>query len=93
MNATTTATGNLALTGTNDVSISSTQGCAVQSVLGAGPVGALYTNPGIVELHADTQLNLTGVALQTATAGSASGKFLRIQLNGIFHKIALLDDV
>ena len=93
VNATTTATQNLALTGTNDVSISSTQGCAVQSVLGAGPLGALYTNPGIVELQADTQLNLTGAALQTISAGIASIQFLRINLNGTFYKIALLNDV
>ena len=91
VNASITATGNLALTGTADVSISSTQGCAVQSVLG-GPVGALYTNPGIVELQADTQLNLTGAALQSATSGTASGQYLRINLNGTFYKIALLND-
>jgi hypothetical protein len=83
-----TATGNLVLTGTNDVTISSTQGCAVQSVLGAGPVGAVYTNPGSVELQADTELKLTG-ALTSATAGGASG-FLQITINGTPYKIALL---
>jgi hypothetical protein len=88
VNTSMTATGNLVLTGTNDVTISSTQGCAVQSVLGAGPVGAVYTNPGSVELQADTELKLTG-ALTSATAGGASG-FLQITINGTPYKIALL---
>jgi hypothetical protein len=84
-----TGTGLITLSAKADVSISGTS-CAVLSVSGAN-TGALYTNPGIVELEATNTLQFTGVGLQAPTASGSAGTHLVITLNGTQYKIALLN--
>jgi hypothetical protein len=92
MTITTTAsagTGLLTISAKADVDITGTS-CAVQSVSGAN-TGALYTNPGSVELEATNTLTFTGAGLQSPTAGGSAGTHLVITLNGTQYKIALLN--
>jgi hypothetical protein len=84
-----TGTGLFTLSAKADVSISGTS-CAVLSVSGAN-TGALYTNPGILELEATNTLQFTGAGLQAPTAGGSAGTHLVITLNGTQYKIALLN--
>jgi hypothetical protein len=86
---TSTGTGLITMSAKADVDITGTS-CAVQSVSG-GNIGALYTNPGVVELEATNTLTFTGVGLQAPTAGGNSGEYLVITLNAVQYKIALLN--
>jgi hypothetical protein len=92
MTITTTAsagTGQITLSAKADVDITGTS-CAVQSVSGAN-TGAVYTNPGVVELEATNTLTFTGAGLQSASASGNSGQHLVITLNGTQYKIQLLN--
>ena len=82
-----TGTGLITLNAKADVSISGTS-CAVLSVSGAN-TGALFTNPGVVELEATNTLQFTGAGLQSGTSSGNSGQHLVITLNGVQYKIAL----
>jgi hypothetical protein len=80
-------TGLITLSAKADVDITGTS-CAVSSVSGAN-TGAVYTNPGSVELEATNTLTFTGAGLQSATSGGNSGQHLVITLNGTQYKIRL----
>jgi hypothetical protein len=82
-------TGQINIFAKADVDITGTS-CAVSSVSGAN-VGAVYLNPGSVELEATNTLTFTGAGLQSNTAGAFSGEYLGITLNGNNYKIALLN--
>lgn len=69
-------------------------------------IGRVATNSGSLELVSGTDaalvlqpggpagtLDVVGTQLQTASAGAASGQYLRIRVNGVFYKLALLADV
>jgi hypothetical protein len=47
----------------------------------------------ILDVNDIGDLQLEGTTLETATAGAPVSKFLRIKLNGTYHKIQLYDDV
>ena len=83
-------TGLITMAAKADVDITGTS-CSMLSQSGVN-VGAVYTNPGVVELEASTILGFTGAALQSGTSGGNSGQHLRINLNGTFYKIKLEND-
>lgn len=47
---------------------------------------------GSVNLRMDADLGLEGTAILAAAAGAPSGKYLRVNINGTYYKIALLAD-
>jgi hypothetical protein len=48
---------------------------------------------GNVSINTSTDLILSGASLFSGTAGATTGNYLRIKLNGIYYKLALLADV
>jgi hypothetical protein len=71
------------------------------SAKGYGQYGAETGFTNVYNTNGDIQFNAGGVASdwvmtcpnwESATSGGNSGKFLRIKLNGVYHKIQLYDD-
>jgi hypothetical protein len=81
-----------ASTGTGDIDI---------QAKGDAQIGGGTGNTNVYNTNGNIQLTAGGVASdlelncanwESGTAGAASVKFLRIKLNGVYHKIQLLDD-